>query len=145
MDLRKAAAEAAFVDYLARPALSATSDPSCHSGSGDNMVSDPASTHHNSCNPCNSWTEPPADYTRAEALVRRLALIPLAYRDWVRVGMALYAGFGEQGKALWDLFLSNPHYRDTQEVIDRHWRSFASVRTITLATLFYVGEMYGCA
>jgi len=77
--------------------------------------------------------------------VERLAQVVIPYSDWIRVGMALYSGFGEDGKELWQLFLANPHYRDTQREMDAHWRSFRRVRSISLETLFYLGGKYGCA
>lgn len=84
-----------------------------------------------------------ADYAKAEAIISIMSTIPIEYKDWIKIGQALYAGFGERGKALWDMFLNNPNYHDTQRSLNTHWRSFASVRSITLASLFYVAEQYG--
>jgi hypothetical protein len=83
------------------------------------------------------------DYAKAEAIISTMSKIPIVYRDWIKIGQALYAGFGEQGKALWDMFLNNPNYHDTQRSLDAHWRSFHSVRSIKLGSLFYVAEQYG--
>jgi hypothetical protein len=83
------------------------------------------------------------DYERAEAVVNRLARMVINHDDWVKCGLALYAGFGERGKELWDMFLHNPHYQDSQSFLDSKWRSFRANRTITLGTLFYIGEKYG--
>jgi hypothetical protein len=86
---------------------------------------------------------PPDDYAKAQAIIATMSTIPIVYRDWIKIGQALYAGFGEQGKALWDMFLNNPNYNDSQIMLDAHWRSFRNVRTISLASLFYVAEQYG--
>ncbi len=83
------------------------------------------------------------DYAKAEKVVAVLSQITIAYQDWIKIGMALRAGFGESGKTLWDRFLNNPNYQDTQRIIDTAWRSFSGVRSITLASLFYIAEKYG--
>jgi len=68
----------------------------------------------------------------------------IKYHDWIKVGMALYSGFGETGKKYWDMFLNNPNYSyETQKNLDAHWNHFSKVRSITLASLFYVAEQYG--
>jgi len=83
------------------------------------------------------------NWLKAKQIVSTLSQYHIAYPDWVKIGMALYAGFGEQGKYLWDYFLSNPNYNDTERTIDTHWRSFRSVNRVTLASLFYIAEKYG--
>jgi len=82
------------------------------------------------------------DYAKATQIVSVLAQIPIVYKDWVKMGQALYAGFGERGKALWDMFLGNPNYKDSQVMIDAHWRSFRTTHSVTLASLFYLAEKY---
>jgi hypothetical protein len=73
-----------------------------------------------------------------------LSRIKTRYHDWIKVGMALYAGFGESGKKYWDRFFNNPHYYyETQNNLDTHWKSFSQVKNISLASLFYVAEQYG--
>ncbi len=84
-----------------------------------------------------------SDYAKAEQVISVMSQITISYRDWIKLGQALYAGFGEQGKALWDMFLSNPNYQDTQRQLDVHWHSFRSVHSVRLASLFYVAEKYG--
>jgi len=86
----------------------------------------------------------PDDYEKASKVVQKLAQMVIPYSDWYRIGLALYAGFGEAGRPLWDLFLANPHYRDTQRELDAKWNSFRGVREITLATLFEIGGRHGC-
>ncbi len=84
-----------------------------------------------------------SDFEKASKIVQKLAQMRIPYSDWYRVGLALYAGFGEAGRPLWDLFLNNPHYQDQQWELDAKWRSFRGVREITLATLFEIGGQYG--
>jgi len=83
------------------------------------------------------------DFERARYVVSNLAQIRFDHSDWVKCGLALYAGFGERGKELWDMFLHNPHYTDTQKDLDVRWRSFASVRNVKLGSLYFVGGKYG--
>ena len=84
------------------------------------------------------------DYTKAREVVTKLAQIRFEYKDFIKVGLALYAGFVGRGRELWDIFLDNPNYNDTPATLVTHWRSFAGVRNTKLATLFYVGKQYGC-
>ena len=87
---------------------------------------------------------PEEEFALARRVVEGLATRVIPYHDWIRAGMALYAGFGERGRELWHLFLSNPNYSDSEADLDRHWRSFSKIRNITLGTLFYLGGVYGC-
>lgn len=89
--------------------------------------------------------DPEADFISAEKIVRGLARIRMEYRDWIKAGLALHSGFGDRGKELWDIFLDNPHYKDSQRKLDTHWRSFRGAGSVTLASLFYLGEKYGIA
>ena len=82
------------------------------------------------------------DFARARLIVEGLAQLRIEYSEWIKTGMSLYAGFGEAGRDLWNLFLHNPHYSETQANLDKHWRSFRSVRHTTLASLFYIGGKY---
>ncbi|MDD4223396.1 MAG: BT4734/BF3469 family protein [Candidatus Cloacimonetes bacterium] len=94
--------------------------------------------------PATTSQPPTDDYEKAAKVVQKLAQMVIPYSDWYRIGLALYAGFGERGRPLWNLFLANPHYRDTQRGLDAKWHSFRGVREITLATLFEIGGRYGC-
>ena len=85
----------------------------------------------------------PDDLARATEIVQKLAQMVIPYSDWYRVGLALYAGFGEAGRPLWNMFLNNPNYQDRQWELDAKWRSFRGVREITLATLFEIGGRHG--
>ena len=86
----------------------------------------------------------PDDFEKASQIVQKLAQCVIPYSDWYRIGLALYAGFGEAGRQLWNLFLANPHYNDSQRDLDAKWNSFRNPREITLATLFEIGGRHGC-
>ncbi len=112
--------------------------------SSDSSVAVHETTNLSTVSPLHLYTSSD-DFSKARSVVSQLAQLRIDYRDWIRVGMALYAGFGEGGKPLWDLFLGNPQYpQETQKDLDHHWRSFRKVHTLSLATLFYLGERYGC-
>ncbi len=83
------------------------------------------------------------DYAKAEQIVATLSKIKLERQDWIKIGYALYSAFGEGGKPLWDMFVDNPNYNDTQRKIDMHWHSFKNVRSITISSLFYLADKYG--
>ena len=83
------------------------------------------------------------DYAKAEKAVLGLSKLVIDYYDWIKIGQSLFAGFGQDGKALWDMFMDNPNYNDDQRLINLKWFSFRNVRSITLATLFYMAEKYG--
>ncbi len=84
-----------------------------------------------------------SQFSDARAVVEKLANLRIDYQDWVRIGLALYAGFGESGRELWDLFLDNPNYEDSPRKLGSHWRSFKSVHSITLDSLFHIAGKYG--
>lgn len=83
------------------------------------------------------------DYAKAEKVVAVLSKLHIDRQDWIKIGFALYAAFGERGKPLWDMFVDNPNYNDTQRKIDLHWNSFKNVRSITISSLFYIADKYG--
>jgi hypothetical protein len=77
---------------------------------------------------------------RIEVALRHL---PADDRDlWLRIGMAIKAGMGEEGFELWDHWSrSSDRYRDTdaREV----WRSIRPDGGISLATLFFEAKKHG--
>lgn len=93
--------------------------------------------------PANPTPSPGNTFEDARLVVQKLANMKIDYSDWVRIGLALYAGFGESGRELWDLFLDNPNYEDSPRKLGSHWRSFKSVHTITLDSLFRIAGKYG--
>lgn len=82
------------------------------------------------------------DYEKAHKIITQLCQAGINYNDWIRMGLAIYARFGEGGKPLWDLFMTNPYYNDTQRQMDSHWYSFRSVNKTSLGTLFYLAQKY---
>jgi hypothetical protein len=83
------------------------------------------------------------DYVKAEIVIQALCKTVIKYPDWIKIGLALKAAFGESGKALWMLFEGNPNYNDDHHELERKWRSFSSSGAVGLGSLFYIGEMYG--
>lgn len=83
-----------------------------------------------------------SDYDRAQQVVKALAGKKIDYEDWIKVGFALKSAFGDQGKALWDLFEDNPNFVDSERYLARKWHSFSS-GAVGIATLFYIGARYG--
>jgi hypothetical protein len=82
------------------------------------------------------------DYEKAHKVITELCRAGIDYNDWIRMGLAIYARFGESGKPLWELFMTNPCYNDTQRQMDSHWYSFRSVNKTSLGTLFYLAQKY---
>ena len=80
------------------------------------------------------------DRPRIEVALRHL---PADDRDlWLRIGMAIKAGMGEDGFELWDDWSrSSERYRDTdaRDV----WRSIRPDGGISLATLFFEAKKHG--
>ncbi|SFM97961.1 PriCT-2 domain-containing protein [Methylobacterium pseudosasicola] len=58
------------------------------------------------------------------------------YDGWVRIGFALYDGLGEVGRDLWEGW-SATSSKDDATFTSRKWSSFASGRSVTIATLFW--------
>ena len=80
------------------------------------------------------------DRPRIEVALRH---IPADDRDlWLRIGMAIKAGMGEDGFELWDHWSrSSARYRDTDA--RRAWRSIRPDGGISLATLFFEAKKHG--
>jgi len=83
------------------------------------------------------------EYQKAEQVVLQLVQIDIPYAEWIELGFALCSGFGERGKALWDLFEGCPHYQNTPQLLARKWYSFKPDGGITIATLYYIAKKYG--
>lgn len=82
------------------------------------------------------------EFAQARDLVYKLAQIEIDYSDWIKIGMSLRGAFGARGKELWDIFVDNPNYRDTGEILNRHWRSFGGAK-VRLGSLYYTAAKYG--
>ena len=135
---------AAGVPPAMLPALNGKEQSPAHTGTCDAPSQNPLCV---SPSP-RLWVEKnatsPDDFEKASQIVQKLAQCVIPYSDWYRIGLALYAGFGEAGRQLWNLFLANPHYNDSQRDLDAKWNSFRNPREITLATLFEIGGRHGC-
>jgi putative DNA primase/helicase len=60
------------------------------------------------------------------------------YQVWLNVGMVIKARFGEEGRALWDLWSKMGHKYDAR-VQDKKWRSFFG-SGVGLGTLFELAK-----
>jgi hypothetical protein len=60
----------------------------------------------------------------------------LSYDDWIRIAFALYAGLGDAGRDIWEDWSAGSSKNDP-ETTAKKWPSFASVRGITIKTLYY--------
>jgi hypothetical protein len=85
--------------------------------------------------------EPPSFDLVAQAL----SYVPnddQSYDDWIRVGLALYAALGAQGRSLWEEWSAQSAKNDAAFSADK-WDSFAEVRSITVGTLFWLARQHG--
>ena len=81
----------------------------------------------------------PDDFERANAA---LDFIPADDRDdWVKVGMALKAAFGESGRHAWDAWSATSEKYDAHDQ-ENKWRSFNGTG-IGLGTLFELAKQHG--
>ncbi len=74
-----------------------------------------------------------------------LSCIPnddLAYDEWIRIGLALYAALGAEGRALWEEWSAQATKNDAAYSADK-WDSFSEVRSITVGTLFWLARSHG--
>lgn len=80
-----------------------------------------------------------------ELVEEALAHIPnddLPYDDWIKVGLALYAALGPDGQDLWDAWSAQAMKNDPPYTTEK-WDSFASVRSVTVGTLFWLARKNG--
>lgn len=74
-----------------------------------------------------------------------VACIPndnLAYDDWIKVGLALYAALGADGRDVWENW-SGQAEKDDPGYTSEKWDSFAGVRSVTVGTLFWLARQNG--
>lgn len=84
--------------------------------------------------------ESPAELNDA---ISHLAQIQIDYRDWIRIGMALFNVLGNQGRELWNLFAENPYYQDSAGQLDYLWGKLQNYPQVKLNTIFYVARKAG--
>ena len=85
--------------------------------------------------------EPPS----FELVQEALSYIPnedLCYDEWIRVGLALFAAVGGQGRVLWEEWSALAAKNDAAFSSDK-WDSFSEVRSITVGTLFWLARSNG--
>lgn len=66
----------------------------------------------------------------------------LPYDDWIKAGLALYAALGPEGRDLWENWSAEASKNDPAYTAEK-WDSFASVRHITVGTLFWLARQNG--
>lgn len=66
----------------------------------------------------------------------------LPYDEWIKVGLALYAALGPDGRDLWETWSAEAAKNDPAVTAEK-WDSFASVRSVTVGTLFWLARQNG--
>lgn len=80
-----------------------------------------------------------------ELVEEAVAHIPnddLPYDDWIKVGLALYAALGPDGRDLWGSWSARADKNDPEYTAEK-WDSFSSVRSVTVGTLFWLARQNG--
>ncbi|KPQ04299.1 MAG: putative DNA primase/helicase [Rhodobacteraceae bacterium HLUCCA12] len=80
-----------------------------------------------------------------ELVEEAVAHIPnddLPYDDWIKVGLALYAALGPEGRDLWEEWSARADKNDPEYTAEK-WDSFSSVRSVTVGTLFWLARQNG--
>lgn len=80
-----------------------------------------------------------------ELVEEAVAHIPnddLRYDDWIKVGLALYAALGPDGRDLWESWSARADKNDPEYTAEK-WDSFSSVRSVTVGTLFWLARQNG--
>lgn len=82
------------------------------------------------------------DLARAAQALTHISLSEGDYQEWIDMGMALQAGFGEAGFNVWvNWSATQPGYKDESDC-RAHWRTFKN-QGITLGTLFHKAAQNG--
>lgn len=66
----------------------------------------------------------------------------LPYDGWIKVGLALYAALGPEGRDLWETWSAEASKNDAAYTAEK-WDSFARVRSVTVGTLFWLARQNG--
>jgi|GEM_PF-662499 len=80
-----------------------------------------------------------------ELVEEAVAHIPnddLPYDDWIKVGLALYAALGPDGRDLWENWSARADKNDPEYTAEK-WDSFSTVRSVTVGTLFWLARQNG--
>lgn len=87
----------------------------------------------------------PKEAPSHDLIAEAIAHIPnndLPYDDWIKVGLALYAALGPDGRALWEAWSAEAAKNDPIHTAQK-WDSFATVRNVTVGTLFWLARQNG--
>jgi len=85
--------------------------------------------------------EAPSNDLIAEA-VAHISNNDLPYDEWIKVGLALYAALGPEGRDLWEAWSAEAAKNDPSHTALK-WDSFSSVRNVTVGTLFWLAKQNG--
>lgn len=77
-----------------------------------------------------------------EEAVAHISNDELPYDDWIKVGLALYAALGPDGRDLWETWSAEASKNDPAYSAEK-WDSFANVRSVTVGTLFWLARQNG--
>ena len=80
-----------------------------------------------------------------ELIEEALSYIPnndISYDAWIRVGLALYAALGDEGRVLWEKWSAEASKNDVKYTSGK-WGGFSTVRNITVGTLFWLAQANG--
>lgn len=87
----------------------------------------------------------PKEAPSHELIADAVAHIPnndLPYDEWIKVGLALYAALGPEGRDLWQAWSAEAAKNDPAHTALK-WDSFAAVRNVTVGTLFWLAKQNG--
>lgn len=87
----------------------------------------------------------PKEAPSHDLIAEAIAHIPnndLPYDEWIKVGLALYAALGPDGRALWEAWSAEAAKNEPAHTAQK-WDSFASVRNVTVGTLFWLARQNG--
>ncbi len=80
-----------------------------------------------------------------DLIASALAHVPnddLPYDEWIKVGFALHAGLGPEGRDLWEDWSGQSSKNDPTTTAEK-WPSFATGRSIGVGTLFWTAKQNG--
>jgi hypothetical protein len=77
-----------------------------------------------------------------EEAVGHIGNTDLAYDEWIKVGLALYAALGDGGRDLWEYWSAQSAKNDPAYSAAK-WDSFTAVRSVTVGTLFWMARQNG--
>ena len=80
-----------------------------------------------------------------ELIEEAVAHIPnddLPYDEWIKVGLALYAALGADGRGVWEEWSAQAAKNDPACTAEK-WESFSDVHSVTVGTLFWLAQQNG--